>query len=133
SLVPGSSIICREGGGSVRLNFLDFADHAIAGSRHGLDKARTPGIIAQGLSDFGQALFQRVVGYGGACPNLFDQFVFGDDALAVFDEVNQDLKGLLAQMLLLAVVLQTDLRGVDLNALESIRSLTVRLHAPLSK
>jgi len=52
-------------------------------------------------------------------------------ALALFEEINEDLKCLLAQVALFTVTLQAESRRINFNAVESIKPLALPVHTPL--
>jgi nucleoside phosphorylase len=64
---------------------------------------------------------EHVLADGSVLPELFQEFFFGDDALAVCDQVDEDLKSLGSEMNFLAVAAQATPHRVKFNVIKSIR------------
>ena len=89
----------RLGGGTRRrywrfLRCLHLADKAKTFPRDGADDGLIPAAVADRLSrrvdPAGQGRFRN----DPAIPDIFDQIVLGDDALAIFDQINQQIEDL---------------------------------------
>jgi len=98
-----------------------------------LDESGIPGMVAQGLSNLFNALNNCIVGNGGALPEVFDQLFFTDQRLAMFQQIQKQVEGLLAEMLFYPVSLETTSRGIDLDVVEAIdrpilNSMSIRRH-----
>ena len=64
------------------------------------DKSRFVRIVAQRFADLLDALDDGIVGDRRVLPEVLNQLFFADQPLALLDHVQEQVKGLLAKMLL---------------------------------
>ena len=79
---------------TVRRLRLDVADEAKAFSRKGTDHDLILAAVADRLARGVDPARQRGLGDDAAIPHRLDQIVLGDDVVAVFDQVNQEIEHL---------------------------------------
>ncbi|MCA1601362.1 MAG: hypothetical protein LC776_06870, partial [Acidobacteria bacterium] len=61
-------------------------------------------------------------------PNVFDQLVFGYQRVTMFQKIEKDLEGLLANVLFAAVPFQAHLRGINFDPVKAIYSVDPLVH-----
>jgi hypothetical protein len=76
---------------------------AIAKPRDSLDEARIFGVVFQGTSNLSDALDQRVLGDIRVFPDRVGKFVLSNDNAGMLEEVQQNLKGLIAKLMIYVV------------------------------
>src|SRR2546423_6626091 len=100
--------------------FFERPDVAIALAVARLDEARRRAALAERLADRPDSFSQRVVVDLLAIPELFEQFLAADDAVAVVDEIEQNLKRLVRQVHLIAIADDQPPVGVEQTISEKI-------------
>jgi hypothetical protein len=72
-------------------------DEAIAPPVDGLDTVLVPPTIAKGFADHHHALRQNALTHTALGPQVLQEFLFGDHAVAMCQEIGQDIQGVRLQ------------------------------------
>ena len=118
-----------DGSEAFRTVRFKLANESIANLWNRLDEPRMPWVVTQRPPNVHHTLNQCVVSNRGAVPDVPQQLLLSDQALSLFQKVNQHLKSLLPQMTLFAVAPDATLCGINLDIREAIDSLGWEIHS----
>jgi hypothetical protein len=93
---------------------------------------RMPRVVAEDFAQLDDDLHERIVGDCRAVPDDLDEFFFGDESRAVFEQVEQHLKSFLPQRIFFVPAPQTQPCRVNLKVANLITGAVKQLHSHLS-
>ena len=74
------------------MQFVNFGNEPVANARNGLNELRMVRVITNRVANLLDAVCKRPICYHNAGPQVFKQFVLGDQAAVVFDKEDQRLE-----------------------------------------
>src|ERR1700693_3358978 len=113
--------------------FHHLCNKAVSDLVNGPDKSRFVRIVPQNRSDLLDALDHRVVGDRRALPEVLNQLFLADQPVTPLDHVQQQVKGLLAKMLLQSTAFQATERRVNFHTFTTIDLAVFPRRPPASR